>query len=138
MRYSIRIWWTWGLHVLLVQVGVALGGGALVEWRPPFLHVLYWVFGATWVVLTWRVLARRLRVTSSGVRSHGLWRTRHVPWDDVVLFMSDGDPRWESPAAELLDGRLVILDGVRGLCSDEDSPVDKIVSRLNAELDRAS
>ncbi|MDX3853126.1 hypothetical protein [Streptomyces sp. AK02-01A] len=134
----MRIWWTWGLNVLLVQMGVALVIGGLAEWRPSFLNVLYWVSGVAWVVLTWRGLARRLRVTTSGVRSHGLWRTRLVRWDDVALFVSSADPRWESPAAELFNGRLVILDGIRGLCSDEESPVDKIVIRLNAELNKTS
>ncbi|MEU6652089.1 PH domain-containing protein [Streptomyces sp. NPDC046900] len=91
-----------------------------------------------WASLTWRAVAMRVRVSPEGIRSHGLWRTRFVPWDDLVVVQSfPGPGLLECPMAILFDGSLVELTGVYGLRSEDESRVDRIAERLNALCDQA-
>ncbi|WP_328676919.1 hypothetical protein OG905_23940 [Streptomyces sp. NBC_00322] len=138
MRQTIRIWWTWALYVLVIQM-FAFPAVEAVQDSPSFLHPwLYPLLACVWLLLTWRTLARRLCVTPEGVRSHCVWRSQFVSWDEVVEFETlPTGGMYEFPAAILLTRRLVIFKGVFGLCSDVESPVDKVVKHLNERCDEA-
>lgn len=142
MHESIRVWWTSALATLGVQMMTlcALGGaegspGAVRPW-------LYGLLGPAWAWLTWRATAMRIRVSPEGIRSHGVWRTRFVAWEDLVQV--DGELDYlitrsplECPTAVLFNGSRVPLTGVYGLRREGTSRVDRIAERLNALCDEA-
>ncbi|MER6417862.1 hypothetical protein [Streptomyces sp. NPDC001137] len=142
MDRTIRNPWTNGLSC----VGILMLGAvvlSLVTEAPesvqPFLLPAPAV-AVTW--LAWRALSSRLRVSSEGIRSRGLWRTRFVAWDDMVVVESriDWSTRgalWELPVAILLDGSVVSLTGVYGLRSEGESRVDRIAKELNRMCDES-
>ncbi|MGW3494744.1 hypothetical protein [Streptomyces sp. NPDC001020] len=103
---------------LVVQLLALLGLGG-TEGAPSAIRP--WLYGAVavaWASLTWRAVAKRIRVSSEGIHSYGLWRTRFVPWDDVVTVeteIASARSLLEYPTAILLNGSRVRLDGVYGL-----------------------
>ena len=140
MDTTIRNPWTNGLRCagLLMLGAVVL---SLVTEAPepegPLLFPAPAV-AVTW--LAWRALSSRLRVSHDGIRSRGLWRTRFVAWDDLVVVESGIDwwtngALWECPVAILFDGSVVSLTGVHGLRSGGESRVDRIAKDLNRMCD---
>lgn len=141
VRETIRVPWTSALTVLGVQILALVGlGGADGAPRT----ITPWLNGAVavaWAWLTWRACAMRIRVSPDGIRSHGVWRTRFVPWEDLVVVRSEiarsRSGLWEYPMAILFDGSRVALTGVYGLRSEHESRVDRIARRLNTLCDQA-
>ncbi|OIJ65292.1 hypothetical protein WN71_023695 [Streptomyces mangrovisoli] len=102
---------------------------------------LFGAWAVVWAWLTWRACTMRIRLSPDGIHSHGLWRTRFVAWDDLLMVVADHDlPMvgllWECPTALLADGDRVVLNGVYGLVSEDTSRVDRITARLNTLLAR--
>ena len=140
METTIRNPWTNGVRFVAVLMvgGVVLGlVGETPKAAQPLLYPAPAV-AVTW--LAWRALSSRLRVSQDGIRSRGLWRTRFVAWDDLVVVESRIDwwmsgPLWECPVAILFDGSVVSLTGVHGLRSEGESRVDRIAKDLNRMCD---
>ncbi|MEU6320370.1 PH domain-containing protein [Streptomyces sp. NPDC047009] len=138
MQETIRIPWTSALAALSFQPLALTGLGGVVGSPGVIRPWLYGALAVAWASLTWRAVAMRVRVSPEGIRSHGLWRTRFVPWDDLVVVQSfPGPGLLECPMAILFDGSLVELTGVYGLRSEDESRVDRIAERLNALCDQA-
>ncbi|MGW7611293.1 PH domain-containing protein [Streptomyces sp. NPDC054766] len=138
MRETIRIPWLAAVQALVLQLPMLVGIGGF-EYAPGVIRP--WLDGALMAgtaLLTWRTAAARLQVSPEGIRSHGTWRTRFVPWEDLVWVsvVPSGD-LWEFPVAILSDGREVPLTGVYGLRSDVESRVDRIAERLIMLSDQA-
>ncbi|MGW3117713.1 PH domain-containing protein [Streptomyces sp. NPDC001107] len=140
MDRTIRNPWTNGLRCAGILLLGAVLLGLVTEAPEP---VQPWLYPAPAVAVTWlawRALSSRLRVSPDGIRSRGLWRTRFVAWDDLVVVESRIDwwtngALWECPVAILLDGSVVSLTGVYGLRSEGESGVDRIARDLNRMCD---
>jgi len=142
MGESIRIPWTSALVALGFQILALMGVGRAAGTPEVIRPWLYGADGIVWAALTWRSAAMRIRVSSEGIRSHGVWRTRFVPWDDLVLVETQIDwssrsALWEYPTAILFNGRRVRLTGVYGLRAEGESRMDRIVGRLNELCDES-
>uniref|UniRef100_A0AAU3HXP0 PH domain-containing protein n=1 Tax=Streptomyces sp. NBC_01393 TaxID=2903851 RepID=A0AAU3HXP0_9ACTN len=137
MRETIRIPWVAAVLTLAFQIPILIGLG-VVDYAPGAIRP--WLYGAGvagWALLTWRTATARLQVSPEGIRSHGTWRTRFVPWEDLVwVSVLTSGSLWEFPVAFLSDGRDVPLTGVYGLRSDGESRVDRIAERLNTLSDQ--
>ncbi|WP_328451592.1 PH domain-containing protein [Streptomyces sp. NBC_00386] len=82
----------------------------------------------------------RLQLCPEGIHSHGTWRTRFVPWEDLVWVNAVRAGRgglWEYAVADLSDGSHVRLAGVYGLSSEGESRVERIAERLLMLSDQA-
>ncbi|MFI7400737.1 PH domain-containing protein [Streptomyces sp. NPDC049541] len=142
MDRTIRNPWTNGLSCAGVLMLGAVVLGLVTEAPEPMQPFLFPApaVAATW--LAWRALSSRLRVSPDGIRSRGLWRTRFVAWDDMVVVESGIDwstngALWECPVAILFDGSVVSLTGVYGLRSEGESRVDRIAKDLNRMCDES-
>jgi hypothetical protein len=140
MDATIRNPWSNGVRCAGILMFGAVVLGLAVEAPEPAGPLL---FPVPAVAVTWlarRALSSRLRVSHDGIRSRGLWRTRFVAWDDLVVVESRIDrgtkaALWEYPVATLFDGSVVSLRGVYGLRSDGESRVDRIAKDLNRMCD---
>lgn len=143
MRETIRSWGTIAAATLFVQALNALALGGAENAARPLQPWLYGLVAAFWAVTTGRALAMRLDIDPQGVRSHGLWRTRHVAWHDVVLFQpalppSARIPLWDHPSAIRFHGPPVPLTAVSGLLlRDGRSSTSRLCTHLNALCDQA-
>lgn len=127
------------LSVLALQVAALATLGALQHL--PGVNSP-WGGGAcalAWASFTWRTAVARLEISPEGIRSHGTWRTRFVPWDDLewVSVSPALSTLFELPVAMLVDGSRVPLTGAYGLRSDVESRVERIARRLNTLADQA-